>query len=583
MKQLLLLCTLALTLFAMSQKPISQTEKIDDWDFNATQKQEITTKQSRMMPISMASEPLMKMSNESLGLSVGGAKDADNFYENINYGYLPKVSSITYEGVFYDHTFAQVQQEKCATLFCPSYTTFKRKNPYTNQEEQYLSVGLNSNIKAQDFKRKKLNIVVVLDISGSMSSSFDKYYYDKNPHLKKEDIGNKSKMKIASESLTKMIDHLKDEDRLGVVLFDHQAYHAKPLRTVKNTKISATKKHILALKSQGGTNWSIGYQKGLTLFDKLSSKLKDPHTYENRIIFLTDAMPNRGELKKEGLFGLVENASQSGIYTTFIGIGVDFNNELVESVSKTKGANYYAVHSAKAFEKRLNEEFNFMVTPLVFNLHLQLEGNSYEIDAIYGSPDANRSTTQLMYVNTLFPSKSEAGAVKGGVILLKLNKLANTDTLALKISYEDRTGTAHESGQKVHFTQARSDSAISKAVLLSDYVTLMQNWLIDMRADCQDQLKVPPMIMPLEKRCMIYPPDRPLYPYMQSWERSSCKLKVSAGYHNLLAHFQQYFEKQSKQYPDDNFAKEKKVLKQLTTLHNSASSDKKVDDWQSKR
>ena len=37
-------------------------------------------------------------------------------------------------------------------------------------------MGLDSGI--QDFARKKLNLVILIDVSGSMSSPFDSYYYD---------------------------------------------------------------------------------------------------------------------------------------------------------------------------------------------------------------------------------------------------------------------------------------------------------------------------------------------------------------------------------------------------------------------
>lgn len=33
-------------------------------------------------------------------------------------------------------------------------------------------------MKAADFARKRLNLVVVTDVSGSMDSPFDAYYYD---------------------------------------------------------------------------------------------------------------------------------------------------------------------------------------------------------------------------------------------------------------------------------------------------------------------------------------------------------------------------------------------------------------------
>ena len=34
-------------------------------------------------------------------------------------------------------------------------------------------------MKEADFARKKLNLVIVLDISGSMGSQYNQYYYDR--------------------------------------------------------------------------------------------------------------------------------------------------------------------------------------------------------------------------------------------------------------------------------------------------------------------------------------------------------------------------------------------------------------------
>ena len=48
--------------------------------------------------------------------------------------------------------------------------------------DYYLSIGLNSNVRESDFKRQKLNLVIVLDISGSMEVGFDKYYYGGSTH-----------------------------------------------------------------------------------------------------------------------------------------------------------------------------------------------------------------------------------------------------------------------------------------------------------------------------------------------------------------------------------------------------------------
>jgi Ca-activated chloride channel family protein len=575
-KIIFLLFLTTLTLFAMAKKQHKDNSGVDDWDYNATIQMDKLKKISRHMPMATmagAPAPMMKMSTKSIGFSVGGAKDSDNFYQNLKNGYLPKLKSITYEGVFYDHYFQSPENGTCENLFCPTYTTKTTENLYTKDKEHYLSVGLDSNIKPSDFQRKKLNIVVVLDISGSMSSPFNRYYYDKKNSANDEE-SKLSKMQIANKALVGMIDHLANEDRLGVVLFDNNSYNAKPLRLIKETNIKATQKHILELKPRGGTNWSAGYKSGLALFNSVEDGLKDPNIYENRVIFITDAMPNQGELSENGLFGLVKSASKDGIYTTFIGVGVDFNNDLVEAVSKTRGANYFAVHSSKEFLKRMDEEFDYMVTPLVFDLKLKLLSQDNEIEAVYGSPDANRATGEIMYVNTLFPSPTKDGKTKGGVILLKVK---HAKDMQLRVSYKDRAGKSYESTKKVSFKNS-SNQSIEKAILLSNFVTLMQNFLIDHRESCHDKINRNIPIFELQRKCMIYPPDRPEFQMVKTWERESCPLKVNEGYKKLLPIFLREFKRDSSKFQDDLFEKELKALELILEKKSNLT-----DDWKSHR
>ena len=600
-KLFLFLILFAVSLTAMAKKQPHQAGKIDDWEYNATMPAEYggVTKQARIMPagnIAMAPAPMpapmlksMRMSPApDLGFAVGGAKDANNFYDNLKNGYLPKLKSITYEGVFYQHYFdtGKKSDETCETLFCPSYATAVQKNLFTDDREYYLSVGLNSNIKASDFARKKLNLVVVLDISGSMSSPFTQYYYDQKRRTSPEEASHKSKMEIAAESLVAMLKHLRPEDSLGVVLFDSRAYRAKPLRPIALTDMEAIKKHILDLAPKGGTNWSAGYKAGLELFKSLDENAANRDEYENRIIFMTDAMPNQGELSEQGLFGMVNQAAKKGLYTSFIGIGVDFNTDLVERVSKTKGANYFAVHSLKEFKKRLDDEFDFMVTPLVFDLKLALDSDAYEIEGVYGSPEADKATKTLLYVNTLFPSATQDGKTKGGVIIVKLKKKGEGNNLTLTASYKDRNGKAYRVAKKAQFKEDLyfDNNGIRKGILLSEYVTLVQNWLIDMRKGCNDKLTPKePVIIPFYRKCMFYPPDRPEYKYIETWERKSCPLQVSDGYKNVFALFKRKFAGEMKVLHDSSLKQEYDALKLLSDYKNPKPKSPKQDDWQTER
>jgi Ca-activated chloride channel family protein len=511
-----------------------------------------------------APAPLFASSGaENIGLAAGGAKDINNFRENIKNDYLPLPTDVTYEGLFYDYYFDTGQTEECQKLFCPSYCYAVTQDPFSGEEEYYLSVGLNSGMKESDFQRKKLNLVIVLDISGSMKHSFDSYYYDqfgKEVKVTGEDA-NKDKIELATESVVALLDHLRDDDRFGMVLFNNSAHLAKPLNLVGNTDMEAIKDHILEIYASGGTNLDAGMQTATRLYDELMDI--DPAEYENRIIFLTDAMPNLGETSEQGLLGMTKKNAGNQVYTTFIGIGVDFNTELIECITKIRGANYYSVHSAQQFKERMGEEFEYMVTPLVFNLQLTLEAEGWDIEKVYGSPEANEATGELMKVNTLFPSKKEGAETRGGLILLKLKKTASGNGLTLKASYEDRNGNVDSSETIVELEgetpEYFENGGIRKGVLLSRYADLLKNWMIDEREHTHFSMPWEPTVD--DWQGIVVPPVT-----LGQWERQSLPLMVSEPYRELFTEFRTYVEEEMNTIGDETLEQELEILDKLISM-----------------
>jgi Ca-activated chloride channel family protein len=506
----------------------------------------------------------------TIGLSAGGAKDINSFRDNIKNDYLPLPTDITYEGLFYDYYFDTGQTQECKKLFCPSYSYAISKDPFSQEPQYYLSVGLNSGIT--DFKRKKLNLVVVLDYSGSMGSPFDQYYYDRfgnKIELKDSEGSGKKKMEIADESVVALLDHLKADDRFGMVIFSDYAYVVDPLTSVGEKDLAMLKKHILGIEEDGSTNMEAGMKKATRLLNRYQQA--DPEEYENRIIFLTDAMPNLGETGEEDLAGYLEDNAARGIYTTFIGVGVDFNTELVNSITKVQGANYYSVHSAKEFKSRMDEEFDYMVTPLVFDLRLDLDAKGYQIEKVYGSPEADEATGQLMKVNTLFPSKAEEGQVKGGIVLVKLKKFSQDGSLALKVSYKDRSGVADSDSAAVEIQQKEPDfyqnTGIRKAVLLSRYADLLKDWTLDERKSLVKGERVMLVPMVTMERGIVVPV------LLGEWERQSVPLQVSEPYRKLFGVFGTYFEGERKALGDDTLQQEELILDKLSKHEGSDQKD----------
>ena len=555
--------------FHIKSKMIGKiTGKIDDWEYHGqastyNMKSFGSTLSGGLAIDSMKAGATMSDSSSTInsestiGLSVGGAKDVNNFRENIKNGYFPISTDITYNGLFYDYSFDTGRKEQSQYLFSPSYSTAISKDPVSNNNEYYMTVGLNSNIKESDFQRKKLNLVVVLDISGSMSSSLSSYYYDNN--IEKSTDDSKTKMKLANESVNVLLDQLKDDDRFGMVLFDDSAYLGKPISTVGETNISAIKEHILEIEAEGGTNFEAGYTKATELFAKY--KNVDSNEYENRIIVITDAMPNVGTTSQKGLMNYVAENASTGIYTSFIGVGVDFNTELIQKISDVKGANYYSVHSATDFKKRMGEEFEYMVTPLVFDLNLKLESDTYEIASVYGSDTVNKENGSIMNVNTLFPSKTEStGEVKGGVVLLKLNKKQgqNSNTLNLKVSYKDRNGKEYNNSQTVTLNKEGEyydNTGIRKAILLERYANTLKNWIMYERTENSKYI-IQPVIGIMD--CNLTKDE--VYRILGENERTSVALKVSNNYKEIFANLKRYIESENKYIQDKTLEQETEIL-----------------------
>ncbi|WP_232685672.1 vWA domain-containing protein [Halobacterium zhouii] len=423
-------------------------------------------------------------SPETVGLAAGGAKDATNFRENVANGYTPQPEAISDEGLFYDYHFETGDRTDSDSLFAPRYAAAVTEHPLTGDTERYLSVGLDSTLSVADFERPRLDLVAVLDVSGSMNSPFDEYYYDEHGRKRESETDATTKLAAATRSLCALTEQLDPDDRLGIVLYNNRAHVAKPLRDVGTTDMPAIRRHIQDVAAGGGTNLADGFEAAV---DMLADHTGNPHD-EQRVVFLTDMMPNTGTTGDSELTRLFADAAADGIHTTFVGMGLDANAELADTLSGIRGANHYFVHSAQEFERRMGEEFAYMVSPLVYDLDLELETDGYRIEAVHGSPSADAATGELMHVGTLFPSAKQNGEARGGVVLVRLEQTRADADLDLVASWTDRDGTDHAERATVDAPakpETFAHDGVRKAVALARYARGLRTWSADVhdRAD----------------------------------------------------------------------------------------------------
>ena len=313
---------------------------------------------------------------------------------------------------------------------------------------------------------------------------------------------------------------------------------------------------------------------------EIEDEMLENSEYENRIIVITDAMPNMGQTSKNSLAKNVKNNAENGIYTSFIGVGVDFNTQVIECLSNVKGANYYSVHSSEEFKKIMSEDFDYMVTPLVFDLELNFESDIFSIEKVYGSdiPDELNSTkTNIMKVNTLFPSSSNnSGEAKGGIILLKLkcNSTCGTQIedeirngkINLSVSYKDRSGKDFSNIQDVCFNEYGKEyydnTGIRKGIVLTRYANLMKNWILYERSEKGKEFYITGEtgILDCVDEC-----DE-INRILGENERTSVKLSVSDEYSKLFKDFYKYMENEINIIGDKELKQELDILSILLEM-----------------
>ena len=537
----------------------------DDWQYSGnvrepSRRKKVYSKKSfRIAPTGLFSSNMQgsamspsMASARSMGLTVGGAMSVTNFRKKIDSDVMPLPGDLSFEGLFSDYYFDTNATQECKALFCPSYSSAVSPDPISGKKEYYLSVGLNSGLQAKDLQRKKLNLVVVLDISGSMTNRFGN-------RRNVSDDDSLSKMELAKKSLIAMTKHLKDEDRFGVVLFNNRAQLAKPLSLVGETDMDAIRGHIAKISANGGTNMEAGFQLGTELFGDTDKW--DTSEYENRVIFLTDAMPNVGATGSGELTELIGNYADKRIYTSFLGIGLDSNSGLINKLSNLKGANYHSVNSASEFKKVLADEFDYMVTPVVFNLKLAVESNDFQLEKVYGSATANIKTGEMLKISTLFPSKTSDGKTKGGMVLLKLKRLGDMANIKVKVSYEDRQGNKKSDVQIVDLSASDSsyysNKSIRKGILLSRYGSLLKHWIADRRSS--------PRSFRGKEKCSI---ENGIITYQDNpnLNMSHYDLSVNSLYGSFFLYFQNYFEEEKDLIDDKSLSRELSILSKLVQV-----------------
>ncbi len=198
------------------------------------------------------------------------------------------------------------------------------------KETTHVKVGLTGFPLLNQEERPPVNIALVIDKSGSMSGD---------------------KIEKAKQAAMAAIDRLRASDIVSVVVYDQSVQIVLP--ATKLTDKAFAKNAIRKVKAAGSTALFAGVCKGAEEVRKFLDKDR-----VNRVILLSDGQANVGPAQPSELGELGESLLKEGIAVTTLGLGLDYNEDLMTQLATKSNGSHLFIENANELLAIFEHEFN---------------------------------------------------------------------------------------------------------------------------------------------------------------------------------------------------------------------------------
>lgn len=225
--------------------------------------------------------------------------------------------------------------------------------------------------------RRPINLSVVLDRSGSM--------------------GDEKKIDYAKKALNRLIDQLDSEDILSIVIYDDVIEVLRDARPVGNSKMEL-KRLVERVYPRGSTNLGGGMMEGFRQVDRYLKK-----EYANRVVLLSDGLANQGVTDPYQLNRIARQYRAKSISLTTMGVGLDYNENLMVGLAENGGGNYYFIESPNSLASILNKEFNLLSSLVAQNASIELSlGRNVRLQEVIGCEHQTHNDRYIIPVGDLY-------------------------------------------------------------------------------------------------------------------------------------------------------------------------------------
>lgn len=316
-------------------------------------------------------------------------------------------------------------------------------------------------IKHEGGERPPLNVAVVIDRSGSMAGA---------------------KIRHAKQAAHQLVDVLDEGDRIAIVSYGSDVTVDFSSRPVSLANRASMRQAINNIAVSGGTNLSGGYQKGLSEVQRF----KGQDTI-NRVILMSDGNANIGVTYLPELERMASQGLGSGVSMSSIGVGLDYNEDLMTAMANQGAGNYYFVDDTSRIAAIFTQELKSLAASVARNTALVIKlAPGVSLGELYGFP-YRESNGSLMISLAEFSSEQSKN------VLMKLNVPGDAQgkraILDAQLSYTDLLHDSKARHQQVSLHSVATDQAdrLEEAVDASVIARVQQ---VDVAQSMQQAMKL---------------------------------------------------------------------------------------------
>jgi Ca-activated chloride channel family protein len=215
-----------------------------------------------------------------------------------------------------------------------------------SDERVVIKVGLKGLTMPVMPDRLPLNLAIVLDRSGSMR------HYDK--------------MENARLGAIEIIERLSEEDIISLIVYSDRPQVIVPAQPVRDKQ--ALIEIVSGIYAGGSTALYGGVAYGAGQVRRNMS-----WEYVNRVILLSDGLANVGPSSTGALASLGRQLESEGITVTTIGVGLDYNEDLMTALAAESGGNAYFASTGRELPTIFAEEIGEAMTLTARDIRIKVD------------------------------------------------------------------------------------------------------------------------------------------------------------------------------------------------------------------